>query len=136
MLFTERSQWDSGLICQMEERTDSNALPFRVQTMRILLIRFFPLIDRVKPADTVIILPSVLSQSIHKRKAQLHPIFIMRGYINGTLFYLPNNTFHIILHLIIYRGNTWCMCLLYFRRDILPILGGKYFLRHHLCIYG
>ena len=60
----------------MEERTDSNALPFGVQTMRILFIRFFPLIGRVKPADAVIILPSVLSQSIHQRKAQLHPIFL------------------------------------------------------------
>ena len=134
MFLAGQSQWDSGLVCQMEERTDSNALPFGLQTMRILFVCFFPLIGRVKPADAMIILPSVLSQSVHKCKAQLHPIFIIGCYINATLFYLPNNTFYIVFNLITYRDNIRHMCLQYFRRDILPILGGKYFLRHHLCI--
>ena len=42
-----------------------------------------------------------IAQSVHKRKAQFYPIFIIGCYINGTLLYFPDNMFHIFLHLII-----------------------------------
>ena len=101
MFFVEWSQRDSGLVCKMEERTNGNTLSFGLQTMCILFVGFFPLIVRVKPANAVIILSSIFSQSVHKRKAQFYPIFIIGCYINGTLLYFPDNMFHIFLHLII-----------------------------------
>lgn len=101
MFFAEWSQRDSGLVCQMEERTNGNTLSFGLQTMRVLFVCLFPLIVKIKPTNAVIILPSVFSQSVHKRKTQFYPIFIIGCYINGTLLYFPDNMFHIFLYLII-----------------------------------
>ena len=86
----------------------------------------------MEAADTMIIFSTILTESVNQGKAQFHPILIFWCDVNGTLFYFANDTFHFFLFILRGKigsrkqfGQFWNSI---FKRDILPILGGKYFL--------